>query len=106
MNDRYTEIIQPHTFSCCIMDGTWLHDSRKGYGTLSEDGKSVTWHEWRPPTPEEIAEHERMIARVRDPEFIAKGNAMMDEFYAKFGTSREKISKTILDVIENAPPFK
>lgn len=110
MNAPYTEIITDNTISCGITLGDGrFHDSRKGYGTFSPDGKSITWDSWRPPTQEEIDEVNARIAWLKSPEgreYMLETEKIIDNLFARHGTSREKMAKTLRDVIEKAPPFR
>lgn len=109
--NKYTEILTGSSLSCSITTGDGrIHDHYKGWGTISPDGKSITWDTYRPPTPEEIEaarlERERIKALYADPKWVAETEAIIDKLYKKAGTTREKVAKTILDVIEKAPPLK
>lgn len=106
----YTEIITAHTFSFGISTGDGrFHDSRKGWGTFSSDGKSITWDHWRPPTKEEIEAQRARIEWLKSPEgqeCLQKTEREMDEFMARCGTSRAKVWETLSKVIRDAPPMR
>lgn len=109
MSDRYTEVITGNTLSCAISpgDGT-IHDSRKGWGTYSSDGRSITWDNWQPPSPEEIATHNARIEWLKSPEareYNLETERIIDDLFTRNGTSRAKVAKIISDVIDKAPPL-
>jgi hypothetical protein len=49
-----------------------IHDCRKGFGTVSKDGKSILWDWWRPPTKRQREKRERAYQK-----WVAKGCPMV-----------------------------
>lgn len=92
--------------------GTEFHDSRRGWGTVSKTGKTVLWDTYRPLTKRQIDVENRRRAKrnewLKTPEgqvYIRRTDQLFDDMLAKNGTSREKMSNAILDIIDKAPPF-
>lgn len=98
--------------SSSFSPGTEFHDSRRGWGTVSKTGKTVSWDTYCPLTKRQIeAENRRRAKRnewLKTPEgqaYIRRTDQLFDDMLAKHGTSREKMSNAIFDIIDKAPPF-
>ncbi len=92
--------------------GVEFHEERRGWGRVSKTGKTILWESWRPLTKRqreaENRRRQKRIAWFKTPEgqaYIRKTDQFIDDMFARNGTSREEMRKTICDVIEKAPPF-
>jgi hypothetical protein len=106
----YTEPLISSALFCAIIpgDGT-IHDERKGWGTISPDGQTVTWNDWQPPTQEEIDARRARIEWLKTPEgikYCQETEEMIDAFFVRNGTSRAKIAAGLAKIINDAPPFR
>lgn len=92
--------------------GERVHVHMKGWLTVSKTGKSVLWDDYKPPTKREIDRENRWRAKRnaywKTPEGRAewaRHEQMIDDLFARNGTSRAKVAKIISDVIAKAPPL-
>jgi len=92
--------------------GSEFHEERRGWGKVSKTGKSILWETYKPLTKRQIdAENKRRAKRnawFKTPEgqaYIRRTDQFIDDMFVRNGTSREKVCKTICDVIESAPPI-
>lgn len=97
-----------HWASC---PGTEFHEERRGWGVVSKTGKTILWQDYKPPTKREREAENKCRAKraawLKTPEgqeYIRKTDKILDDMFARNGTSREQIYKTIVDVIDKAPP--
>lgn len=91
---------------------TEFHDERFGWGKVSKTGKSILWESYKPLTKRQIAAEKRRIQKriawLKTPEgleYIRRTDQVLDSVFAKNGTSRHEIYKTICDVIDKSSPI-
>jgi hypothetical protein len=104
MNNRYVQPVESGYYT----PGDVIHSALRGYGTVTPDGKGIEWHTWKPPTQEDIDKHKARIEWLKSPEgqeYCRETDRIIDDLLVRHGTSREKMGKTLLDVIQKAPPF-
>lgn len=108
----YRETLSPDSYwSKC--PGSEIHEERRGWGVVSKTGKSILWQTYRPLTKRQReAENRRRAKRAawfktpEGQEYCGETDKMIDDLFAKSGTTREKVSKGLLKVIQDAPPLK